>query len=100
MRRLKGYQVLYLRMKDLIAIKVECKAGYKADEYPVRFYWDNMSFEIEEIVDRWYQGVQNPAFPAANYFKVRTLDKKIYILKHETKPDSWYLLIKGETIIL
>ena len=87
-------------MKDLIAIKVECKAGYKADEYPVRFYWDNMSFEIEEIVDRWYQGEQNPAFPAANYFKVRTSDEKTYILKHETKTDKWYLLVRGETIIL
>ncbi|WP_320112639.1 cytoplasmic protein [Draconibacterium orientale] len=87
-------------MKDLIAIKVECKAGYKADEYPVLFYWDNLGFEIDEILDRWYQGEQNPAFPVANYFKVRTPDKKTYILKHETKTDKWYLLVKGETLSL
>jgi hypothetical protein len=39
-------------MKDLFEIKVECHAGYKAGEYPKRFFWNEMLFEIEEILDR------------------------------------------------
>jgi hypothetical protein len=64
----------------------------------VRFYWDNISFEIEEILDRWYQPDHNPSFPAANYFKVQTTDKKAYILRHEIANDNWYLWVKGESM--
>jgi hypothetical protein len=87
-------------MKDLISVTVECRSGYKADEYPVRFYWDELVFEIEEIVDRWYQGDQNPEFPAANYYKVRTAGQKIYILKQETETGRWYLWLHGESMNL
>jgi hypothetical protein len=87
-------------MKDLFPVEVECHAGYKADEYPKRFYWDNLRFEIEEVLDRWYQGDQNPQFPPANYFKVRTTGKKVHILKHETETDRWFLWIRGESMNL
>lgn len=87
-------------MKDLFAVTVECHAGYKADEYPTCFYWDNIRFEIEEVVDRWYQGDQNSDFPPANYFKVRTASQKMYILKHDTGTGNWFLWIREETLNL
>lgn len=87
-------------MRDLIQIKVVCHSGYKADEYPKYFYLENMRFEIKEIMDRWYQGDSNPEIPAANYFKVLTNDRKIYILKNEIKIDKWYLWVYGESINL
>ncbi|HZK95998.1 MAG TPA: hypothetical protein VFC67_17495 [Prolixibacteraceae bacterium] len=31
---------------NLIPIKVECHSGYKADEYPVCFYLENVKCEI------------------------------------------------------
>lgn len=87
-------------MSDLIQIEVECHSGYKSDEYPLRFYWDNLCFEINEIIDRWYQGDLNPDFPPATYFKVRTSDDKIFILKHESIKDVWFLWIHGESLSL
>jgi len=87
-------------MKDLFEIKVECHAGYKSAEYPKRFYWDDFYFEIEEILDRWYQGDLNSEIPPANYFKVRTSNQKIFILKNETKTDQWFLWIKDESMNL
>ena len=87
-------------MKDLLQIEVECHSGYKSDEYPVRFFWSNLRFEIEEIIDRWYQTISKSGFPAANYFKVRTTDKKIFILKQETETGKWFLWIRGESIQL
>ena len=92
-------------MNELFPVKVECHAGHKADEYPKRFYIDNLCFHVEEIIDRWYQtsalndeNKTNGSFPPANYYKVLASDKKIYILKHETDTDRWFLLIKGESI--
>jgi hypothetical protein len=85
-------------MKDLLPVKVECHSGYKADEYPKCFWLDSIQFIVEEILDRWYQGESSPDFPPAHYFKVRTTDKKTYILKQETKTGNWFVWIKGESI--
>jgi hypothetical protein len=87
-------------MKDLFPVQVLCHSGYKADEYPTAFYWDTRRFEIEEILDRWYQGDQNPEFTQADYYKVRSSDQKIYILRHDLISDTWHLWIKGERLDL
>jgi hypothetical protein len=83
----------------LIPIKVECHSGYKADEYPICFYWENTKFEIKEISDRWYQIRATPDAPVANYFKVRTAGKSIYILKHELESDQWFVVSPNESVI-
>ncbi len=78
-------------MTELIEVKVECHSGYKADEYPICFYRDDQRFEINEIIDRWYQGDSNPQWPVSNYFKVATTCDKGFILKHDLETDKWYL---------
>ena len=40
------------RMK--IQIRVESHAGYRADEYPLRFVLRERPFEVLEVEDRWY----------------------------------------------
>ena len=76
---------------EQIPIKVECHSGYRADEYPRRFFWDDEVYDIIDIMDRWYQGDLNPDFPAAHYFKVSTAVKHQYLLKHELEKNTWYL---------
>jgi hypothetical protein len=78
-------------MINLIPIIVHCHSGYKADEYPKFFDLDDKVFEIADITDRWYQGANNPEWPASNYFKVIATDRKEYILKHDLDKDKWYL---------
>ena len=83
----------------LIPIKVESHSGYKADEYPVCFYWMNVKYEITEIADRWYQARATADSPIADYFKVRTAGKSIFILKHELQTDQWYLISPDEQLL-
>jgi hypothetical protein len=78
-------------MAELIPIKVECHAGYKADEYPICFYLDDERFVIQEIKDRWYQGDRDPACPVSDYFKVATAGGRSFIIKHELGNDKWFL---------
>jgi hypothetical protein len=78
-------------MREPVPIKVECHSGYKADEYPKCFHWNDERHEIDEILDRWYQGDQNPVWPVSNYFKVKTADGRQFILKHDLERDRWYL---------
>ena len=65
-------------------LKVQCKAGYKADETPVQFTLDKKKRAIVQICDRWYD-------PDADYFKVRADDGCLYLLRHDRRTDEWSL---------
>ena len=55
-----------------VPVPVECRAGYKGEEYPLAVHVADERREVSEILDRWYQGAREPGLPAAEYFKVRT----------------------------
>ena len=57
-------------------IIVQTYAGYKGDERPVSFSREGRTFQIMEIVDRWYD-------PDHNSFKVIADDGKTYLLRHD-----------------
>ena len=77
-----------------IPVTVECYSGYRADEYPKAFIFENKRYEVKEVTDRWYQGDLNPEFPVSNYFKVVTSCGNMFILKHETESDEWFICEK------
>ena len=68
------------------AIKVECYAGYRAEETPVRFYLGERCIEVMEVLDRWLD-------PSHRYFKVRGDDNGIYILRYSTSEDVWEMTL-------
>ena len=65
-------------------IRVQCYAGYRADEKPQRFTLRGREFQIHEIDGQWYS-------PAASYFRVRADDGNFYVLRHDEVQDSWTL---------
>lgn len=71
-------------------ISVRSHSGYKADEYPYSFVFEDREYTVNEITDRWYQGENDPDFPASDYFRVETPGGS-FLLKHEIKSDVWYL---------
>lgn len=66
-------------------ISVQTYAGYKGDERPVSFTWEGRTFQIMEIVDRWYD-------PDHNSFKVIADDGKTYLLRHDMNAGDWELV--------
>jgi hypothetical protein len=46
-------------------------------------------WEIQEIVDRWYEGGIDPTRPEVSYFKVKTFEGRIFILRYLSLFDSW-----------
>jgi hypothetical protein len=58
-------------------VRVECYAGSKAEERPVRFNLEVHAYFVEEVLDQWYG-------PDDAYFKVRADDGNLYILRRAT----------------
>ena len=65
-------------------IRVECYAGYRPDQRPLRFTLRGRVFEVELVEDQWYA-------PAAVYFRVRADDGNFYVLRHDEVQDAWTL---------
>ena len=63
---------------------VECYAGYRADQRPIRFTLRGRVFEITEVEDQWYS-------PGAIYFRVRTQYGDYFVLRHDEAQDVWSL---------
>jgi hypothetical protein len=80
-------------VRKLVPIKVESQSGYKADEYPRRFLYDGISYDVTEITARWYQGDIDPDVPVSDYFRVETTSGRQFLIKHEIRNDLWYLLL-------
>lgn len=75
-----------------IPVDVEAHAGHKADETPRAFWWRGERIELEEIVDRWYEGGVDPTRPVSDYFKGRTSKGTTHLLKLDHGSGQWSLV--------
>lgn len=63
-------------------IQVECYAGQRADERPLRFTASGHTYAVEKVDDKWYS-------PDATYFRVTADDGNLYVLRHDEVKDEW-----------
>lgn len=61
---------------------MECYAGYKGEERPVRVLFGERAEEVKILEDRWYS-------PGATYFRVVVESGDRYILRHDDAQDVW-----------
>jgi hypothetical protein len=67
-----------------LPVHVDAYSGHKANERPLSFYLDEETYDIASIEDRWLD-------PDAEYFKVRTTDAKVFLLRYAEREDAWTL---------
>jgi hypothetical protein len=70
-------------MADKI-VHVECYAGYKGDERPIKLQIGDEMVEVADIEDRWYS-------PGATYFRVRLTNGDRYVVRREDAQGGWTL---------
>lgn len=66
-------------------IRVECYAGYQAEQEPVAVHVDGVRRTVLGVDDRRYD-------PSGRYFRVRLDDGHRYLLHHDRREDRWYLV--------
>ncbi len=78
-------------------IEVECYSGYRANERPVAFTFHDRRWEVAEIIDRWYEGGLSAGKPALDYFKVRTGEGRVFLLRYNSLFDAWAVRVPPST---
>jgi hypothetical protein len=63
-------------------LRVECYAGYKGDQRPVRVLFREHTMEVAAIEDRWYS-------PGSTYFRVLMSTGERYVLRRQEAQDLW-----------
>ena len=73
-------------------VRVECYAGRKAYERPLRFWLDDRLRVVEEVLEQWYG-------PNDAFLKVRADDAIVYVLRHDTSvaDGEWDLVAFGNS---
>ncbi len=69
---------------DELVVSVECYAGYRGEERPMRFFLNQRRIEVKEIIDQWYG-------PNYRYCKLLGDDDNIYILRQAIDKEHWEL---------
>ncbi len=76
-------------------IHVECHSGYKANERPEAFTFQGRRWEVVEILDRWYEGSREAGGPALDWFKVRTREGNVFLIRYNALFDAWAIVVPG-----
>jgi hypothetical protein len=63
-------------------LRVECYAGYRAEETPRSFYLGGRCITVKAVLDRWLE-------PEHRYFKVAGDDDRHYLLRYATTTRYW-----------
>ncbi len=78
-------------------VRVEAYSGYRANERPLAFTYQDLRHEVVEVLDRWHQGGRSPRDQQLDYFKVRTGQGREFILRYDHLFDAWSVMIPGES---
>ena len=74
---------------DYEPVRVECYSGYRANERPTASLYGGRRWNVAEIIDRWYEGGIDAARPEVDYFKVRTAEGPVFLLRYLPLFDAW-----------
>ncbi len=74
---------------DYEQIRVEFYSGYKAIVRPMVFEYQGRRWEVVEILDRWHEGGVDARRPEINYFRVRSAEGQIFLLRYHSVADAW-----------
>jgi hypothetical protein len=84
---------------ELELITVSTRDGYRGAQEPVSFEWRGEGYRVQEILDRWYEGRMDSSRMPLRYFKVRTEEGRIFLLRYHELFLAWSLVVPaGEAL--
>ena len=78
---------------EQISIQVQCHSVYKAAEYPKSFIWNDIHYNVLEIIDGCFEGYSRTGPKGINYYNVKTNLKVNLLLRHQLDDDRWHKVV-------
>lgn len=74
-------------------IEVVTRDEYREAQEPVRFEWRGSVYEIVQILDRWYEGYADSRRVPLRYFRVKTDEGEVFILRYNELFAAWGIMV-------
>lgn len=89
-RRLADQEIMLFE-----CIKATTRDHYREVQEICTFSWRNTQYQVNEILDRWYEGYIDPTRLPLRYFRVKTADGQTFIIRYHALFDAWSILVPG-----
>jgi hypothetical protein len=63
-------------------IEVSTHDEYRGAQEPVSFVWRGKKYNVEQIVDRWYEGRIDSTRMPMLYFRVKTQPGELFLIRY------------------
>ncbi|SNB47863.1 hypothetical protein [Geobacter sp. DSM 9736] len=70
-------------------IRVIAYAGYRADETPRAFFFNESRIDVVKVLDQW-QEQEAANWQRRRYFKVKGSDSRAHLICYDEQEMSWY----------
>ena len=77
---------------SLIPINVRSYYGYRAEERPISFVFEENEWQVERILASWRQESINPGKGRRVYFKIKAEGGRAFTIFYDEKNEGWFLL--------
>ena len=77
-------------------VQVRTRDDYRGAQEPAAVFLDGRWEPVEEVLDRWYEGSEDPTRMPMRYFRVRVAESGKMLLRHHEFFQAWSRLVEGE----
>ena len=74
-------------------IKVISYCGYRPNERPISFNFQDKKWEVKEILERWHEGSLKAGAPTYSFFKIITFTENHFTLRYNNRYKTWAVKI-------
>ena len=74
-------------------IDVVSYCGYRPNERPISFVFQEKTWEVIEILERWHEGSKKAGAPTYSFFKINTISGNQFILRYNNRYKTWAIKI-------
>ena len=82
LRLRKAFVSIALTGPYIVAIRVECYAGYRGEQEPTALWLGERRLEVRAVIDRWFA-------PGQRWFKIDADDGHLYVLRNDEASGDW-----------
>lgn len=81
--------------KDMLFERIEAQTRdhYRGCQDICAFDWRDTHYQVSAILDRWHEGYIDPTRLPLRYFRVKTEDGQVFIIRYHAFFDAWSILV-------
>ena len=75
------------------SIEVSTRDEYKGAQEPISFVWRGEEHQLEQVIDRWYEGAIDSTRMPLLYFRVKTRSGEIFLIRYHEFFRAWSIVV-------